>query len=177
MIQLNIDWNLFLKQLVERLENEKLLKISNKNCELNCNSSNLYLNCEYFKSKKNHILKSVSTFNDHNFIGLKGKRQPIEKKNFETPIVTNAQEGMNLINQTTGSISNLFLPIPICIYTLEPFFEHDSHHTRLVWFKKKYPKNKNKIRSNFCFYLLDGKVVVELDPCVYWLNSKLSYLS
>jgi hypothetical protein len=174
MIQLKIDWNIFLTQLVKRLENDKLIPNDYDVC---INTSNLYLNCELFKTKKNHLLKSTSIFNKHNFTGLKGKRQSIEKKNFETPIVTNAQEGANLIQNTFESINQLFIPIPIFISEIDSFFNADSPHTRLVWFKKQYSKNKNKIRSNFCLYILNDRVVVELDPCVYWLNSKLSYLS
>lgn len=136
----------------------------------------LYLNCENSKNKKNKnvsICKSIHS--NLNYSGLKGKKQAINKKNFETPIVTSSIEGQTLIDDTIASIERFYQPIKIYKTNIDLFI---NKIYKIFWFKRYYTKNNNKLKTNFVIYLDDeNKAIIEIENCVYWFNSNLSYLS
>ncbi len=136
----------------------------------------LYLNCQNLLNKKNKNVKICQSIHKHlNYFGLKGKKEAINKKNFETPLVTSSIEGQTLIDSTITSIERFYQPIKIYKIEIDYFFNKIN---KIFWFKRYYTKNKNKLQTNFVIYLDDeNRAIIEIENCVYWFNSSLSYLS
>ena len=118
-----ISKNLLLKAIIERLQKkETLLRQSfdyNKYNNIDFNSTNkalsfnLYLKYKHFVTKKekkpknNNKFEQDSIFNCFDYLGLKGKRTMLKKKNFETPLIRNICESNDLVKNTICSLDNL----------------------------------------------------------------------
>ncbi len=137
----------------------------------------LYLKYKNIQNKKfKSVIVHESIFEKLNFHGLKGKKEAIIKKNYETPLVTCFNDGQLLIDETNRSIDqHFYMPIKVYDTKIDKFFENDM---KIYWFHRQQTKNMNKMKTNFLIYLDENKkAIVELENCVYWFNSNLSYLS
>jgi hypothetical protein len=144
---------------------------------MKCDSKiKLYLKCKSTTNKKfKNVNHFESIFDKYNYCGLKGKKQAITKKNFETPLVASLDDGKILINNTNQSIENLFMPIKIYDVSIDNFFKNVNN---IYWFRRENSRNNNKMNTNFLMYLDESnKVFVEPYKCNYWFNSNTAYLS
>ncbi len=145
--------------------------------DVNTNTNiKLYLKFKNVQNKKNKNVKvHESIFEDKNCFGLKGKKEALNKKNYETPLIICAEDGQRLIDQTKKSLQNIYNPIKVYNTKIEKFFNDEM---TVYWFNRHQTNNKNKMKTNFLMYLDDDKrPMVEIEDCVYWFNSNLSYLS
>ncbi len=118
-----------------------------------------------------------SIFDIYNFECLKGKRMAIDKKNYETSIVSCISQGQELINNTIKMIDSFNTKTITVQFGEIKEFLCDDDNLMVVWLKNQSSKNKNKIISNFLMYSIDNEVYLEFDNTIFWMNSDLSYLS
>ena len=106
---------------------------------------------------------------------MKGKKQAINKKNFETPLVASLNDGDSLIKNTTESLEKFFKPIKIYDVSIEKFFNNVN---KIYWFRRESSRNNNKMNTNFLIYLDENnRVNIEPNKSNFWFNSNTAYLS
>jgi hypothetical protein len=179
MEAVNINFDKIVLELCDKLKLESLKKDLN----LNSPKTKLYLKHKKIKNiyngrlKRNIKLIELDSFmKSYNIVGLKGSRMSLDKKNTETHSIESMEEATDQINNTICVINKLGDPFNVKYSSIESGLDYLTER-KSIFIKREPTKNKNKIQSNFLFYLINDNIIFEMERTTIWLDSNVAYLA